>query len=133
MSDPLGSIGANDPKDRNSLGHAVGASAGAATGAGNGADAAGVSGAGTRPQTRPFTGFDRERAAYERLKLELLARAEGKYVVLVGEEIEGPVDSFGDALRAGYRRFGHGPLYVKQVRTVEPIVEVSRDIVPCGS
>jgi len=31
---------------------------------------------------RPFVGFDRERAAYERLKPALLARAEGKYVVI---------------------------------------------------
>ncbi len=133
MNDPSDFIGANDPRYRNPLGHAVGASAGAATDPGSGADAAGLSDAGTRSRLRPFTGFDRERAAYERLQLELLARAEGKYVVLVGEEIEGPVDSFGDALRAGYRRFGHGPLYVKQVLTVEPVVEVSRDIVPCRS
>ncbi len=133
MSDPLGFIGANDPRYRNSPGHAAGASTGAAARAGSGADATRVSGASTRSRSRPFNGFDRERAAYERLKPELLARAEGKYVVLVGEEIEGPVDSFGDALRAGYRRFGHGPLYIKQVQAVEPVVEVSRDIVPCRS
>ncbi len=133
MSEPLGFIRANDPRPRKLPDHTEGASAGAATDTANGSDAAGASCAGTRSASRPFTGFDRERAAYERLKPELLARAEGKYVVLVGEEIEGPVDSFGDALRAGYRRFGHGPLYIKQVQTVEPVVEVSRDIVPCGS
>jgi hypothetical protein len=133
MSDPSGFVGANDPRYRNSPGNAAGTSAGASADAGIGSDAAGAPGASTRSGSRPFTGFDRERAAYERLKLELLARAEGKYVVLVGEELEGPVDSFGDALRAGYRRFGRGPLYVKRVHSVESVVEVSRDIVPCRS
>jgi len=69
----------------------------------------------TPPGQRPFVGFERERGAYARLKPELLARAAGRYVVLVGEEIEGPVDTFEDALRAGWRRFGLGPLYVQQV------------------
>jgi hypothetical protein len=82
---------------------------------------------------RPFLGYDRERAAYERLKPELLARAEGKFVVFVGEECEGPVETFPDALRAGYRRFGLGPLYVKQVLAVEPVDEFSRDVRPCPS
>jgi hypothetical protein len=69
----------------------------------------------TPPGQRPFMGFERERGAYTRLKPELLTRAAGQYVVLVGEEIEGPVDTFEDALRAGWRRFGLGPLYVQQV------------------
>jgi uncharacterized protein (DUF433 family) len=77
------------------------------------------------PPGRPFLGYDRERAAYARLKPGLLAHAPGKYVVLVGEEVEGPVDTFGDALRAGWRRFGLGPLYVKQVLAEEsPFAEV---------
>lgn len=74
----------------------------------------------TPPGQRPFVGFERERGAYARLKPELLARAAGQYVVLVGEEIEGPVDTFEDALRAGWRRFGLGPLYVQQVLADEP-------------
>jgi hypothetical protein len=83
------------------------------------------------PTRRPFTGFDRERDAYERLKPELLARAEGKYVVFVGDLFEGPLETFEDALRAGYGRFGLGPLYVKQVLNEQPIVEVSRDFQSC--
>lgn len=133
MSDPLGFISANELKSRNSPDHAAERSAGAVTAVGSGADATGGSGADNRVQVRPFTGFVRERAAYERLKPELLTRAEGKFVVLVGEEVEGPFDSFGDALRAGYRRFGHGPLYIKQLLTVEPVVEVSHDLAPCRS
>ena len=76
--------------------------------------------AGTPPGERPFVGYDRERAAYNRLKAGLLGQAEGQYVVLVGEDLEGPVDTFEDALRAGWQRFGLGPLYVKHVLAEEP-------------
>ncbi len=82
---------------------------------------------------RQFIGFDLEVATYARLKHELIARSPGKFVVIVGNEVGGPVDTFREALRAGYRRFSLGPLFVKQLLTVEPIVEVTRDIVPCRS
>jgi hypothetical protein len=82
---------------------------------------------------RSFSGFDRETATYLRLKPELLSRFPGKFVVIVGEEVEGPVETFREALRVGYRRFGLGPLFVKQILAVEPVVEVSRDIAPCRS
>jgi hypothetical protein len=82
---------------------------------------------------RRFIGFDLEVATYTQLKPDLLARFPGKFVVIVGDEIEGPAETFSEALRAGYRRFGLGPLFVKQLLTVEPIVEVTRDIVPCQS
>lgn len=82
---------------------------------------------------RPFTGFDLEIATYARLKPEWLSCFPGKFVVIVGDEVEGPVETFGEALRAGYRRFGLGPLFVKQVLAIEPVVEVTRDIVPCRS
>ncbi len=82
---------------------------------------------------RPFIGFDLETATYSRLKPELLSRFPGKFVVIVGDEVEGPVETFREALRAGYRRFGLGPLFVKQILNVEPVVEVTRDVVPCRS
>ena len=85
----------------------------------------------TPPQARrPFTGFAREAATYARLKPELLRTAEGKFVVIVGEEMVGPVDAFGDALQAGYRRFGPGPLYVKQVLAEEPVAQITRGVTP---
>jgi hypothetical protein len=77
-------------------------------------------------QRRPFTGFDRERATYQRLKADLLARAEGKYVVIVGDEVVGPLGSHEEAERAGYDRFGLGPLYVKLIVAEVPVVEVTR-------
>ena len=80
----------------------------------------------TPSQRRPFAGFDRERATYHRLKPDLLVSDEGKYVVIVGDEVVGPLGSHEEAERAGYTRFGLGPLYVKQVVAEEPVVEVTR-------
>ena len=57
-------------------------------------------------QRPPFAGFDRECETYARLKADLMGRAEGLYVVIQGEDVEGPVETYGDALRAGYRRLG---------------------------
>ena len=82
---------------------------------------------------RQFIGFDLEVATYARLKPELISGFPGKFVVIVGNEVEGPVDTFREALRAGYRRFGLGPLFIKQILTIEPVVEVTRDIMPCRS
>src|SRR5205823_10797001 len=58
--------------------------------------AAALAPAKTPPGQRPFLGYDRERVAYARLQPGLLKTAEGKYVVLVGEDLEGPVDTFED-------------------------------------
>lgn len=80
---------------------------------------------------RPFTGFEREAATYARLRAELLVTADRKFVAIVGDEMVGPEATYGDALREGYRRFGPGPLYVKQVLADEPVAEVSRGVTPC--
>jgi hypothetical protein len=90
----------------------------------------------TRPEqsVRPrrfFAGFDRERATYEQLKPELLAQAEGKFVVIVGDEVVGPLETDEDAERAGYARFGLGPLYIRQILAEEPVTLITRDVVPC--
>jgi hypothetical protein len=84
-------------------------------------------------EARSFIGFDRERATYARLKSDLLATIPGQFVVIVGDEVAGPVATFGEAERAGYRRFGLGPLYIKQVLAEEPVGEISRDIDTCRS
>ncbi len=62
---------------------------------------------------RPFAGFDDEPSTYERHKPELIARAEGKFVAIVRDEMVGPHETTQEAERAGYARFGAGPLYLK--------------------
>jgi hypothetical protein len=73
-----------------------------------------------RREPRPFIGFDREMATYERIKPAMLEKAEGKWVTIVGEDVIGPFDEIADAERAGYRRFGLGPMCIKQVLAQEP-------------
>jgi hypothetical protein len=77
-------------------------------------------------ERRRFGGFERERITYQRLKGGLLAHADGKFVVIVGEDFVGPLDSHDQAEKAGYARFGLGPLFVKQICIEDPVVEVSR-------
>jgi len=83
------------------------------------------------PPRRVFVGFDRERATYARLKPELLAKAEGKFVVIVGDEVIGPLETDEEAARAGYKRFGLGYLYIKQILADEPVVVLPLGVVPC--
>jgi hypothetical protein len=73
-----------------------------------------------RREPRPFLGFDREKGTYERIKPAMLETAEGKWVTIVGEEFVGPFEDMDEAVRAGYRRFGLGPLHVKQILAQEP-------------
>ncbi len=80
---------------------------------------------------RPFAGFLREAETFETIKPTLIATSEGKFIVIVGDAYVGPVDTYGDALFAGYRQFGPGPLYVKQLLAERPVAEISRDVHPC--
>jgi hypothetical protein len=83
-------------------------------------------------QRRTFAGFDIERATYQRIKPELLEMAEGKFVAIVGEEWVGPLDTDEEAERAGYQKFGLGPLYIKQVLAEEPPPAlITRDVILC--
>jgi len=82
---------------------------------------------------RSFAGFDRERATYERHKPELLKSAAGKFVVIVGDELVGPLETDEEAERVGYARFGLGPLYIKQVLAEEPPALVTENDVAATS
>jgi len=113
MGEPLGLIHANDPSSRDFLRGNAGPPRGPTA------------------EVRAFTGFERERATFARLKPDLLAGASGLFVVIVGDDFEGPHATFGEAEQAGYRRFGLGPLYIKQVLAEEPAQEFSRDIDSC--
>jgi hypothetical protein len=84
----------------------------------------------TKPR-RHFEGFDLEQVTYECHKLELLKVAERKFVVIVGNELVGPLETDEEAERAGYSRFGLGPLFIKQILADEPPALVTRDVVPC--
>ncbi|MGD0039843.1 MAG: hypothetical protein ABSE84_05370 [Isosphaeraceae bacterium] len=76
--------------------------------------------------------LERELAIYNENLMDLLTN-EGKYVVVHGETIQGPFDTYEDALRAGYDKFGVVPFLVKRISRVEPIQYFSRDLPTCPS
>ena len=61
---------------------------------------------------------------------------EGQYVLIKwkGEEEEASCDFFSaydDAIKIGYEKFGLEPFLVKQIRAIEQMHFISRDIFPC--
>lgn len=91
-----------------------------------------VAGPRTSSESSPGEGtrvamFEAERRTYEEHLPELLASV-GKFVLILGGEIDGPFDTYAAALEAGYERHGVQPFLVKQVTAVEPIQYFSRDL-----
>ena len=77
--------------------------------------------------------LDNEFAAYtEKLRDRNWANEhEGKFVLIKGAEVIQFFDSYGDALRSGYEKFGLEPFLVKQVRSFEQARFISRLFDPC--
>ena len=72
----------------------------------------------TRPE--PDEAFERERAAFERLKPELLKTHRGKFVAVVNEQVvDMDTDRVKLVLRV-YDRFGYRPIYVQRVEEYPP-------------
>jgi hypothetical protein len=69
-----------------------------------------------KPERRPF---DSELETYARHKDELLARAEGQWVLIKDDAVIGTYPDFVTACRAGYERFGRVPVLVKRIERVE--------------
>ena len=84
-------------------------------------------------QVRPHVGFTCERDLYRRLKPDLLRTIPDKFVVLVGSEIIGPFLTFREAHRAGYAKFGPGPLFIRQVLAEEPAAYSGATVESCRS
>ena len=52
---------------------------------------------------------------FERQRLELLARAPGKYALVKGSELIGIFETELEAARAGYRQIGNEPFLIKHI------------------
>ncbi len=63
--------------------------------------------------------LQKETETFNANKKDLLARGEGKFVLIKGERVIGLFDSQGDALQEGYRQFGRQSFLVKQVLAVD--------------
>jgi hypothetical protein len=60
-----------------------------------------------------------ELQTYQQHREQLLGTAEGKFVLIHGEQIVGVYVSQMDAIADGYRRFGNVPFLVKQIVKIE--------------
>jgi hypothetical protein len=67
-----------------------------------------------------------ELATYK-TKLPELLEHEGQFALLHGEEVVDFFDTYGDALKAGYKRFQLDPFLIKQVARVEQPLFFARD------
>lgn len=65
------------------------------------------------------TALQKEIETFKAKKNEVLAQAEGKFVLIKGEKVIGLFESQGDALQEGYKQFGKGPFLVKQVLALD--------------
>jgi len=52
---------------------------------------------------------------FESIKAELLQHSEGKYALIIGEELLGVFDNPGEAYKVGIERRGNVPMLIKQI------------------
>jgi hypothetical protein len=73
--------------------------------------------------------LEKELATYK-AQLSSMKEHEGKFVLIHGEEIADYFSTYEDAIKGGYQRYKLEPFLVKRVMTIEPILFISRSIVP---
>ena len=73
--------------------------------------------------------LERERETYKTKLPELLIN-EGKFVLIHDDEVVNVYDSYEDAIKEGYAKFGLSPFLVKQIESTEQVHFISR-FVPC--
>ncbi|WP_457329246.1 hypothetical protein [Rhizobacter sp. P5_C2] len=61
----------------------------------------------------------------------LIAKGEGQFVVIRGEQVCDFFPSYGQALAWAYERFGLEPFFVKQIAREEMAAHFTRDLRPC--
>ncbi len=73
--------------------------------------------------------LEQEIEAYKNKLPELIAN-EGKFVLIHGNEVVDLYDTYEDAIKEGYAKFGLLPFLVKQIEATEQVHFISR-FVPC--
>jgi len=74
--------------------------------------------------------LERELETY-RAKLSELTANEGKFVLICGDQVVDIFQTYEDAIKEGYAKFGLTPFLVKQIQAVERVQFVSRFVDPC--
>jgi hypothetical protein len=65
--------------------------------------------------------LEQELQTFHEQKDHLLEKYKDRYVLIKGGEVIADFESRGDALREGYKRFGHEAFLVKKVEEVEQV------------
>ena len=63
--------------------------------------------------------------------LQELKASEGKFVLIHGDQVVGIFESYQDALKAGYEKFGVKPFLVKRISAVESVAYFTRELDLC--
>jgi hypothetical protein len=69
--------------------------------------------------------LEQELATYTSKLSELVAH-EGKFVLIHGEDVVDVYDTYEDAIKEGYTRFGLTPFLVKRIEATEQVHFISR-------
>jgi hypothetical protein len=78
-----------------------------------------------------MSALEKELATYNSRLSEFLS-SEGKFVVISGDNVEGVFETYNDALKIGYEKFGLTPFLVKKISASEQISYFTRDVfTPC--
>lgn len=73
--------------------------------------------------------LEKELATYQ-AKLPELKQHEGKFALIHGDDVVDFFSTYEDAIKAGYQNFRLEPFLVKRVLTTEPVLYITRNIVP---
>ncbi len=80
-----------------------------------------------KPVADQTANLAKELETFERHRGDLMKDA-GKYALVHGEELAGVFESYGDAIRAGYEKFGLSPFLVKQILQQERILCFTKEL-----
>jgi hypothetical protein len=75
--------------------------------------------------------LEKELEAY-RKKLPELKDSEGKFALVRGDKVVDVFNTYEDALKSGYQKFGLEPFMVKQISAIEQVHFISRFVDPCA-
>lgn len=74
--------------------------------------------------------LEHELATYNS-QLPALLKHQGKFVLIKGTEVVDTFDTYGDALKQGYDKFGLERFLVKRIMPTEQASFISRHVIPC--
>lgn len=75
--------------------------------------------------------LEKEMETYTRELPVLAASFQGKFVVIHKSDVAGVFDTYADALKEGYEKFGLDSFLVKQINALEKVHFFTRDIGLC--